>query len=233
MIPPKLLEQFRESRDSILMELDGLVRSESPSGDKEALDVLATLLANRLGQLGGTVEIFPNQQGADHLFARFPGAAGRRPALVLGHYDTVWPIGTLKRLPFRVEGNRAFGPGIYDMKAGLAIVLCVLAKVIPATPMPRPIWVLITSDEEIGSPTSRRLIEEVAARCAYVLVLEPPLADGSLKTAQRESAGSGSKLRARRPMPAWPPRTAAARSWSSHTRSCESRICKTRPPGRR
>ena len=131
MIPPKLLEQFRESRDSILMELDGLVRSESPSRDKAALDVLATLLANRLGQLGGTVEIFPNQQGADHLFARFPGAAGRRPALVLGHYDTVWPIGTLKRLPFRVEGNRAFGPGIYDMKAGLTIVLCVLAKVDP------------------------------------------------------------------------------------------------------
>ncbi len=135
--------------------------------------------------LGISVEVFPKGQGGDHLLARFPGPAGRRPALVLGHYDTVWPMGTLKRLPFRVDGDRAFGPGIYDMKAGLAILLYVLEKVVSLTTIPRPIWALITSDEEIGSPTSRRLIEEAARQCAYVLVLEPPLADGGLKTARK------------------------------------------------
>ena len=79
-----------------------------------------------------------------------------RPALVLGHFDTVWPRGTLERMPFRVEGGRAFGPGIYDMKAGLTIIPAVLDHVVSKRERsPRPIWVLFTSDEEIGSPTSR------------------------------------------------------------------------------
>ena len=108
--------------------------------------------------------------------------------LVLGHFDTVWPKGTLERMPFRVEDGRAFGPGIFDMKAGLAIFSSLMmAEVFSGRErsIPRPVWALFTSDEEIGSPTSRSLIEYVARECAYVLVLEPPLSDGSLKTARK------------------------------------------------
>ena len=93
--------------------------TRSPSRDKGALDALGADLADRLRRLGASVEYFANPHGGDHLLARFPGPAGRRPALVLGHFDTVWPRGTIERLPFRVESGRVFGPGTYDMKAGL------------------------------------------------------------------------------------------------------------------
>jgi glutamate carboxypeptidase len=175
-----------ESRETrrLLLVLRELVSFESPSRDKQALDRLGARIFELLRSAGGSVEAAPNDRGGDHLLARFPGSAGRRPALVLGHFDTVWPRGTLEKMPFREEHGRAFGPGIYDMKAGLAIFLRCMENSHSA-PAPRPIWALFTSDEEIGSPTSRALIEDLARQCAYVLVLEPPLADGSLKTARK------------------------------------------------
>jgi glutamate carboxypeptidase len=174
-------------RESMVLLLEGLVRTESPSRDKAALDRLGADLAAGLSMTGGSVEVIPNAHGGDHVLARFAGSDVSRPALVLGHFDTVWPIGTLENMPFRVEDGRAYGPGIYDMKAGLLIFQWVMTTVFHASGRPpvRPIWALFTSDEEIGSPTSRGLIEHVARECAYVLVLEPPLADGSLKTARK------------------------------------------------
>ncbi len=174
-------------RESILASLEDLVRLESPSRDKPALDALGTYLGHILRGLGGSIEVVPNEHGGDHVLARFPGPRGRRPALVLGHFDTVWPKGTIKRMPFRVEPDgRAYGPGIFDMKAGIAAFIWALPVLLSSqSPNRRPIWVLLTSDEEIGSPTSRGLIEELARQCAYVLVLEPPLADGGLKTARK------------------------------------------------
>jgi glutamate carboxypeptidase len=171
----------------MLVLLEELVSFESPSRDKSALDRLGARIAEILGSIGGSVEVVPNDRGGDHVLARFPGPAARRPALVLGHFDTVWPLGTLENMPFRVEADRAHGPGTYDMKAGLTIFLSLMAhsRDDAARSAPRPIWALFTSDEEIGSPTSRRLIEDLARQCAYVLVLEPPLADGSLKTARK------------------------------------------------
>jgi glutamate carboxypeptidase len=171
-----------------IVELLGeLVRRESPSRDKAALDVLGTLLAERLIDLGASVENVPNAVGGDHVLGRFPRNSDLRPALVLGHFDTVWPRGTLERLPFRVdEEGRAFGPGVFDMKASLAIFLAVIKQLRKSWELlPRPIWVLLTSDEEIGSPTSRGLIEKLASQCAYALVLEPALADGGLKTSRK------------------------------------------------
>ncbi len=183
---PKFRHSFRPRLDEMLGTLSELVRHESPSREKAALDALGANLADRLGHLGGAVEIIANGRGGDHILSRFPGTAGRRPALVLGHFDTVWPRGTIERLPFRVENGRIFGPGVYDMKAGLTLFLQVMAEFSRSSlSTPRPIWSLFTSDEEIGSPTSRRLIEEVAGQCEYVLVLEPPLADGSLKTSRK------------------------------------------------
>jgi glutamate carboxypeptidase len=174
-------------RGPMLALLEELVRFESPSRDKAALDRLGSHITGIFHRVGGSVEIVSNDLGGDHVLARFPGPESRRPALVLGHFDTVWPHGTLARMPFRIEDGRAYGPGIYDMKAGLTIFLRTMADGLfdSARQAPRPIWALFTSDEEIGSPTSRGLIEDLARQCAYALVLEPPLADGSLKTARK------------------------------------------------
>ena len=160
---------------------------ESPSRDKPALDTLAAFLAQRLTELVGSVEIITNPVGGDHVLGRIPHDGNLRPALVLGHFDTVWPRGTLETMPYRVDDKgRASGPGVFDMKASLAIVLTVLDQFRKNPKLvPRPIWVLFTSDEEIGSPTSRDLIEKLAVDCAYVLVLEPALANGGLKTARK------------------------------------------------
>jgi glutamate carboxypeptidase len=173
-------------RESMLHLLEELVSFESPSRDKAALDRLGMRIADLSRSAGGSVETVPNDRGGDHVVARFPGPAARRPALVLGHFDTVWPHGTLARMPFRVEDGRAYGPGTYDMKAGLTIFLWLVRHVLDEPT--RPTWALFTSDEEIGSPTSRALIEDLARTCAYVLVLEPPMADGSLKT-ERKGVG--------------------------------------------
>ncbi|MDR3619493.1 MAG: M20 family metallopeptidase [Paludisphaera borealis] len=172
--------------EAYLAELTALAEHESPSRDKPRLDALAATIAGRWASLGGIVEIVANPQGGDHIIARFGRPTGQRPSLVLGHFDTVWPVGTLGRMPVRREAGRLHGPGIYDMKASLVLFSAVL-EALEATErrLTRPVVALFTSDEEIGSPTSRSLIEQIAAESAHVFVLEPPLADGSLKTARK------------------------------------------------
>src|SRR5262249_29840774 len=109
-----------------------------------------------------------------------------RPALILGHFDTVWPMGTIDRLPFRVdEDGRAFGPGIFDMKASLVVFLAVMECFKRHPAAPRPIWVLLTSVKGSGSRTWRGLMAQLGREFAYVLVLEPALADGGLKTSRK------------------------------------------------
>jgi glutamate carboxypeptidase len=175
------------SPNQMLELLRDLVCFESPSRDKEALDALAAILAERLHQRGAAVEIVENERGGNHVLGRIPGAVERRPALVLGHFDTVWPRGTLTRMPFRIgDDGFAYGPGIFDMKASLVLLLAVLETLQNQdVSLPRPVWVCLNSDEEIGSPTSREGIEQLAKACAYVLVLEPPLADGGVKTSRK------------------------------------------------
>ena len=176
---PERLDRLRE-----------LVEHESPSRDKTALDALADRIASWFRGFGAEVGRIPNPRGGDHLRLRWNGdGSAQSPALLLGHFDTVWPTGTIHRMPFRVEDGRAFGPGCYDMKAGLVVTASALGA-LRATGawLPRPVIVLLTSDEEIGSPTSRALIENEARGSAYALVLEPPLPDGRLKT-QRKGIG--------------------------------------------
>jgi len=183
----EILEMMRSRRAEWLDALTALVEHESPSRDKPSLDVLARKLAVRFEAIGGEVEVIANSEGGDHLLARFfDDLSDEKPALVLGHYDTVWPLGTLASMPFRVESGRAYGPGVFDMKASLVEAEFAIdgLRKLDRKP-PRPVEVLITSDEEIGSPTSRGLIEEAAKRAEFVLVLEPPLPDGSLKTARK------------------------------------------------
>ena len=183
-----LRDDLRGHLDAMLADLAALVAHESPSSDKPALDALARHLGARLAELGAEVEYPANPGGGDHVAARFDfGAApGVMPALILAHFDTVWPVGTLARKPFRVKAGKAFGPGVFDMKASLVLVESALAALVRLgrTP-PRPVVVLFTSDEEVGSPDSRHRIEAQARDSAYTLVVEPPLHDGSLKTARK------------------------------------------------
>lgn len=186
------MEYFRPRTAAMLDALRELVEHESPSRNKPALDLLAAKLAARLESLGGVVRVLSNDAGGNHVKARFDrdADASKPPALLLCHFDTVWPIGTIGQRPFRVSEGRAYGPGTFDMKASLVLV----AEAIEAIQtlrraMPRPIVVMFTSDEEIGSPTSRALIEAEAKAAAYALVLESPLAGGRLKTARKGVGG--------------------------------------------
>lgn len=183
---PQAVRSFVADRlEEYLDELRGLVEHESPSGDKARLDALAGVIAGRWQGLGGEVDRLANATG-DHLVGRFFGSIREKPALVVGHFDTVWPVGTLARLPFRRDGGRLYGPGVYDMKASLILVAAVLEAFAALGVKPRrPITALFTSDEEVGSKTSRALIEDLARESVHALILEPPLADGSLKTARK------------------------------------------------
>ncbi len=173
---------------SLLNLIGRLVHLESPSTEKVLLDRLADELAGLFATVGA-VERISNPNGGDHVRVTVPRAdePSLPPTLVLCHYDTVWPAGTVARRPFTVHDDRAFGPGAYDMKASIAMIYAALGGFGPPAPARRrPVIVLLTSDEEIGSPTSRALIETTASQAAHVLVLEPPTEpEGALKTARK------------------------------------------------
>lgn len=183
----QLLTYFQDRQTAMLDVVRQLVIQETPSSDKARLDAFAEFLAARLRQAGATVEIMPNAERGNLIRARFgPVESAAPPALVLCHYDTVWAVGSLDTHPFRVEGGKAYGPGIFDMQSSLMLVEYALTAIHDlGLTLPRPVIVLITADEEVGSPTSRPLIEEEARRAAYVLVMESPLPGGVLKTSRK------------------------------------------------
>ena len=163
-----------------------LVTQETPSGDKPRLDAFANFLAQRFTAAGAQTEVIPAAERGNHVVARFGPQTGAAPALVLCHYDTVWAVGSLATHPFRIEDGKAYGPGIFDMQSSLMLAEYALRAVTDLQlALPRPVTVLITSDEEVGSPTSRTLIEDEARRSAYVLVMESPLPGGVLKTSRK------------------------------------------------
>ena len=178
------LLQYCESHISATVEtIETLVRLESPSTDKAAVDRCGAEIAARLRGAGAEVELLHRAERGDHICARVPGAG--RPVLLLGHFDTVWPLGALDRMPLRRDGTRLHGPGVFDMKAGIAIALTALTALRATATAHPPIVMLWTTDEEIGSGTSRQAIESIAGGAAAVLVLEPALAGGALKTARK------------------------------------------------
>jgi glutamate carboxypeptidase len=185
-----LLEATTAKRDEMLVSLAALVDQESPSTDKGSLDRLAMHLAEVWRDIGGRAAVIENSGHGNHVRVVFGGSTVKdgepRPGLVLGHFDTVWPVGTAERRPMTVQDGRALGPGAFDMKAGLVIAEYALRAVRDLRlVLPRPIVLLFNSDEEIGSGTSRAMIEEAAARSEYVLVLEPAVPGGALKTARK------------------------------------------------
>lgn len=169
--------------------LDGISKwalCESPTWDAAAVGRMMDLAARDLVLMGATVERIAGRMGlGDCVRARFPhtAAPGTPGVLVLAHLDTVHPVGTLAQLPVRRDGNRCYGPGICDMKGGTYLAFEALRQIGRAgLTTPLPVTVLLTSDEEIGSPSTRDLIEAEAARNAFVLVPEPARPDGGVVT---------------------------------------------------
>jgi glutamate carboxypeptidase len=165
--------------DWIVETAEALGRLESPSTDKAAVDRCGEELAARLGAIGGRVERLRRENAGDHLRAEF--GRGDRQVLLLGHFDTVWPVGQIARMPIRREAGRLHGPGIFDMKAGIALGMAAARALIQRGTDPgRRVVMLWTTDEEIGSRTSRGAIEEEARRSEAVFVLEPALPGGAV-----------------------------------------------------
>lgn len=181
----RALLDFCAQHERWMMQLvESLVACESPSDDKAAVDRCATLLADRLTEVGAEIVRVRVGTAGDHLRASF--GRGRRQVLLLGHVDTVWPIGQIARMPLRREAGRLYGPGVFDMKAGIGLAaLATRAAFGVAPPDDCRIVMLWTSDEEVGSGTSRALIETEAAQSDAVLVLEPSLPGGTLKTRRK------------------------------------------------
>jgi len=200
-----LLRETRKREREMVRLLGRFVRCESPSGDKAAVDRFGAMVAREWRRRGARVKILRQRLRGDHLrvemaaqarrdFGRRDGSADRDygQILVLGHLDTVYPIGTLAKMPFRVAGGRAWGPGTFDMKGGLVLALAAVdaLRVVGEGPRKRVVF-LWTSDEEIGSKTSRRVIESEARRSEAVLVLEPALGrEGRLKTERKGVGGA-------------------------------------------
>jgi glutamate carboxypeptidase len=176
-----LLSGSRRKERALLNLMSQLVRAESPTENKGAVDACVELAAAQAGALGGRVKLHRQRGFGDVLEVRF-GPKPPRTArledqnagriLLLGHLDTVWPLGTLKTMPLRTAGGRVWGPGTLDMKAGVAMAFTALEMLVEAGLPEREIVLLLTSDEEVGSPVSRPITERLAAECGAVYVLE-------------------------------------------------------------
>ena len=188
---PAGLTYFESRLDEAIDLLRRLVEIDSPTSDKRGVDRVGALVAEELRAAGAAVTSIRQPASGDPLRAEFgpaagPGAGDRRPALLLGHLDTVWPAGEAARRPFRVEGPYAFGPGVFDMKVGL--VLCVLLARARKEGVFRPrlpVVCFFSGDEETGSPASRPHLEAEARGARYVLGLEPCNPDGGAKTVRK------------------------------------------------
>ena len=148
------------------------------------MDRCGSVLAARLAAIGGRVTRLSRPERGDHLLAEF--GCGTSQILLLGHFDTVWPVGQLDRMPLTRREGRLYGPGVFDMKAGIAIaMLATRALLETGAALSHRIVMLWTSDEEVGSESSRAAIEDEARRSSAVLVLEPSLPGGAVKTSRK------------------------------------------------
>jgi glutamate carboxypeptidase len=188
---PSSVEQLRyfiKQQPQIVKTIRQLVEIESPSDLKQAVDRLGTVLASRFAELGGRVRVHLAEKFGNHLQVEFNGRGPRdqKPVLLLGHMDTVYPIGTISKMRCRVMKDRLYGPGVLDMKSGIALALHSIQAMLKwnGGKLLRPVTILFVSDEEVGSTSSRNITEALARKSSAVLVLEP--AQGlAVKTARK------------------------------------------------
>jgi glutamate carboxypeptidase len=171
--------------ERLLEELAGWVKLETPTTDPIAVNRLMDIAEAELTAAGAATTRIAGRNGyGDNLIARTPGKG--KPVLVAGHLDTVWSVGTLDGMPFQVNGGKAHGPGIYDMKAGSFLAFHAVRSILQQQVRTRrPIVLLLTPDEEVGSPTSREWIEREAEQAACVLIPEPAGQGGACVTARK------------------------------------------------
>lgn len=177
-----LRDYFDQRTEALLEYIQTLMRFESPTNNKPLVDALGQHLQQELTTLGADVTVHPCEEVGDNILAKWPGTG--KPILILSHLDTVWPAGTLDHvIPMKRDDYRLYGPGSIDMKGGIAIALEAIRGLQALDAFPeRPIWFLMTTDEERGSIHSRDLIVETAQQCGLVLVTEGAAGGGSLKT---------------------------------------------------
>ncbi len=171
----------------MIQALREIVEIESPSDDKVAADRMGAHLTERFAAMGGAIVRHKARDYGDHLQVNFAGRDRRRPVLLLGHFDTVYPLGTLATMPCREAKGKLMGPGVLDMKAGIALMMFAIEALREwHGELPRPVTVLLVSDEEVGSNSSRKITEALARQSAGVLVLEPSYGPkGAVKTARK------------------------------------------------
>src|SRR6266852_3402918 len=184
----KLRDHFVSRQHELLALTCALVEAESPSGDKDGSSAVVSLLANAAGSINAitSVERITSEEFGEHLRIKAFTDNSLPPIVILGHTDTVHPRGAIKERPWRAEGNRIYGPGIFDMKANCALALEALHACEATGAAPKsPVTILLTCDEESGSPSGRALVEAEAKKARAVLVLEPPASGGCVKTARK------------------------------------------------
>ena len=228
MIDPRALRVYCESElEALARCLRQAVEIESPSQNKAAIDRMANFFAREFRKRRGKVRLLPHATAGSAVVAEFwVGARDRKPVLLLGHLDTVWEVGTLAQMPCRVEAERMYGPGVYDMKSGIVCGLWAVQALgaLGITP-PGPVRFFLNVDEEVSSVAFRNELLAEARRARAVLVLEPAAAQGALKTsrkgvgefqitvrgrsAMRESAPRQASMR----FPNWLGRSFASKSW--------------------
>ena len=179
------MKEVQAKLPAMVAMLGEIVEMESPSDAKEHVDRLIERLAVLAKERGGTITVIELAERGNHL--RVEWGRGKEQLLILCHVDTVWDVGETKKRPFRVEGDKAFGPGAFDMKCGSVMTMFAIEYLMNlGWPLGKRVVAIFNSDEETGSGTSRQLIEQEALRSKAVLVLEPATApDGSLKTARK------------------------------------------------
>jgi len=180
--------RYLESRNEALVEtIREFVGIESPSDNKLASDRLGALLAAKFEALGGRARIHRTSDYADNIQIDFRGRDSAKPVLLLGHFDTVYPLGTLSKMPCQTLDGRLHGPGVLDMKSGIALMMSAIEALKTwHGALPRPVTVFLVSDEEVGSSSSRKITESLAKESAAVLVLEPAAGNqGAVKTARK------------------------------------------------
>ena len=186
-----LLAGARRKQPGIFKLIQSLVRCESPSDNKAAVDACGALVEARARMLGGRVKVHSQRAFGNVLEIRFGRRAkgkAAKPRLLLSHIDTVWPVGTLKSMPCRVADGRLWGPGALDMKAGVAMALAAIEMLSEANLLDGEVVLLVNSEEEIGSPVSRPVTERLAREAAAVYVLEP--AQGLAYKTARKGTGN-------------------------------------------